>query len=72
MAFAHVDLWARAPGFVLINLAVGVGGTLLSVLFRRMAQPGNRLGDWFERFLRTDSIERSRASLAEIDRFARE
>jgi hypothetical protein len=73
MAVAGVDLWARAPGVVIINVAAGVGGAVLSVMFHRLARrPGGRLGEWMDRLLTNQSVERAQAALAEIKRFERE
>lgn len=73
MAVAGVDLWERAPGVVLINVAVAAGVALLSGVFHRLAQrPGARAGAWLERLLTNHSIQRAKSALAEIDRFARE
>jgi hypothetical protein len=73
MAMAGVDLWARAPGVVLVNIGAGVGGALLSVMFHRLARrPGGRVGQWVDSVLTNQSIKRAKAALDEIDRFARE
>jgi hypothetical protein len=73
MAVAGVDLWARAPGVVLINVAAGVVGALLSVLFHRFTRrPGGRLGAWMECLLTNQSVKRARSALDEIDRFAKD
>ena len=73
MAVAGVDLWARAPGVVLANVAVGVAGALLSMRFHRLTRrPGGRLGKWMDCLLTNHSIKRAEAALAEIDRFTRE
>jgi hypothetical protein len=73
MAVAGVDLWARAPIVVLINVAAGVGGAMLSVMFHRLTRrPGGRLGAWMECLLTNQSVKRARSALDEIDRFARD
>jgi hypothetical protein len=73
MAVAGVDLWARAPGVVLINIAAGVGGALLSALFHRLARrPGGRLGEWMDRLLTNQSVKRAQAALEEIRSFERD
>ncbi len=64
MAIAGVDLWARAPGVVLVNVAAGVGGALLSVVFDRIARrPGGRLGAWMERLLTNQSVKRAKVGV---------
>jgi hypothetical protein len=73
MGVAGVDLWARAPFVVLVNIAAGAGCALLSVMFHRVARrPGGRLGEWMETLLTNQSVKRAKAALDEIDDFARE
>jgi hypothetical protein len=73
MALARVDLWTAAPGVVLINAAVGVAVTLVSVLFHRsVRRRAGRLSAWLDRFLTSHSVARARAALDELDRFARD
>jgi hypothetical protein len=73
MALARVDLWAAAPGVVLVNVAAGLIVALLSVLFHRMARRrGSKLGGWLDRFLASHSVARAKAALDELDRFAAE
>ena len=73
MAIARVDLWAVAPGVVLVNLAVGVVVALLSVLAHRIVrQRAGRLSAWLDRFLTSYSVKNAKAALEELDRFARE
>ena len=73
MALARVDLWAVAPGVVLVNLAAGVVVSLLSVLLHRSARRrAGRLGAWLDRFLTSYCVAGARAALDELDRFARD
>lgn len=73
MALARVDLWAVAPGLVLVNLAAGCAVALASVLFHRRARrPSSRLGAWLDGFLTSYSVAGAKSALAELDRFARE
>ena len=71
MSLAGVDLWALAPGVVLMNVAVAIGAVLLFLALHRRARRGNaRLSRWLQRLVANHSIERARAALAEIDHFA--
>ena len=72
LATAGIDLWAVAPGVVLVSIGVCSGVALLSFYLHRVARRGGRLGVWLDRLLTNDSIERARAELDEIDRFSRE
>ncbi|HET9474476.1 MAG TPA: hypothetical protein VFO82_11320 [Steroidobacteraceae bacterium] len=73
MAVGGVDLWAVAPGVVLINVAVCAAVALVSIAFHRAARrPDGRFGAWLERLLTNHSIERAKFELDEIDRFARD
>jgi hypothetical protein len=72
MALARVDLWAAAPGVVLVNLAAGVAVALVSVVFLRAARrPASRFGIWLDRFLTSHSVAGAKAALDELDGFAR-
>ena len=72
MSIAGVDLWARAPGIVIVNIFASVAAVIGFVVLHRRARRGGRLGSWLDRLLTNHSIERARAALAEIDRFSRE
>ncbi len=72
MSIAGVDLWARAPGIVIVNVLVSVAAVVGFIALHRRARRGGRLGAWLDRVLRNNSIERARSALAEIDRFSRE
>jgi hypothetical protein len=73
MALARVDLWAVAPGVVLINVAVGVVVAVLSVWIHRIARRrAGTLSAWLDRFLTSYSVARAKAALDELDRFARD
>lgn len=72
MRFADVDLWERAPGYLLANLAVCLAGGLAPALMHRWARRRHgRMAAWLDDFLTSRSIARARATLAEIEEFAR-
>jgi hypothetical protein len=72
MGFAGIDLWDRAPGYLLANFAVCLAGGLAPWLLHRWARRrGGRLAAWFDRFLTSHSIARARAAVDEIDAFTR-
>lgn len=73
MVVANVDLWCRAPDWVLASTIVGVGGAVLSARFHRWAnRPGATLGARLDRLLLNHSIQRAQRALDEIDQFKAE
>jgi hypothetical protein len=72
MSIAGVDLWARAPEIVIVNVLVSVAAVVGFIALHRRARRGGRLGVWLDRLLTNHSIERARSALGEIDRFSRE
>jgi hypothetical protein len=72
MGFAGVDLWERASGYLIANFVVCLAGGLAPPLLHHWARRrNNRLAAWFDDFLLSRSIARARATIAEIDEFAR-
>ena len=72
MGFAGIDLWERAPGYLAANFLVCLAGGLAPPLLHAWARRRNgRLAQWLDDFLLSRSIARARASIAEIDEFAR-
>jgi hypothetical protein len=72
MGFAGVDLWERARGYLVANFMVCLAGGLAPPLLHHWARRRHgRLAAWLDHFLLSRSIARARATLAEIDEFAR-
>jgi len=73
MGFAGIDLWDRAPGYLLANFAVCLAGGLAPPLLHYWARRrSGRLAAWMDDFLLSRSIQRARQEIDEIERFARE
>jgi hypothetical protein len=72
MGFAGVDLWERAPGYLLANFLVCLAGGLAPPLLHYWARRrNNRLAVWMDNFLLSHSLARARAAISEIDEFAK-
>lgn len=72
MGFAGIDLWERASGWLMANFAVCLAGGLAPPLLHAWARRRHgRLAAWLDDFLTSRSIARARATIAEIDEFAR-
>jgi hypothetical protein len=72
MGFAGVNLWERAPVYVVANFAICLGIGLAPWLLHRWARRrGGRLAEWMDDFMRNRSIARARETISEIDDFAR-
>lgn len=72
MGFAGVDLWQRAPSWLLANFAVCVAGGLAPPLLHWWARrKQSRLAALMDDFLQSHSIARARAAIADLDDFAR-
>ena len=72
MAAMGANFWQRASGYLLANLvvwlALAAAPLLLYVISRRR---GGRLAARMDAFLTSHSIARARATIDEIDEFAR-
>ena len=66
------DLIARAPGFVAMQLVVGAVVLAAILLFIRGSRSRPQLRAALERSASGSSVERARAALDAIDRFAQE
>jgi hypothetical protein len=72
MGFAGINLWERAPGYLLLNFLVCLAGGLAPPLLHLWARRHNgRFAAWMDDFLLSRSIARARTTLAELDEFAR-
>lgn len=72
MGLAGVDLWERASGYLLANFLVCLAGGLAPPLLHHWARHRNsRLAAWLDDFLLSKSIARAKATVAELDEFAR-
>jgi hypothetical protein len=71
MGIAGVNVWQRAPAWLLANFAVCLAGGLAPPLLHVWARRHNgRLAAWMDEFLLNRSIARARAAIAEIEEFA--
>jgi len=72
MGFAGINLWERAPGYLLANFAVCLAGGLAPPLLHYWARRrGGKIAARFDAFLANHSVARAQAAIDEIKEFAR-
>jgi hypothetical protein len=72
VGMAGVDLWDRAPGYLLANFVVCLVGGLAPPLLHHWARRrGSKLAARMDALLLSHSVARAKAAISEIDEFAR-